>query len=504
MSTTQTKTPTPQHLVRFARRSARGAFLGLSVHRVTCLLAVVVIMVMALLSMVPGLIGVASLISVGLIFIVMKPWTTPFWTMPFKGRKGVKGGKPVADVLPTAAHYLVRLTEGQTSYRVHPNKPTVLGSMPLPGREGRLRFIEDPTTGAVMIHDPIAQTLVGIMHISHPGYALLAPDNQSRRVTGWARALAGLNATGTCARIQVLERSHPDTGQGISEWWDGHRAERDVVFATAEYDELMKTKAPSASSHSTMVAYCLDLRAAGKAVRDAGKGLAGGCIVLGQDMAAFEQSLKAAELGVPSWLSEGELARIIRNTYDPAAASVLDGTNLGMDLSTSGPMAVEEQWDHIRHDSGFSAVVWISEWPRTDVPLHFLHAIEFVGGVRHALSITISALSTEDAMADIRTAKVTNKDDAKRKENAGFVRDEAEDQELEDVRIRERALISGHADLRFTGLISITANTRDELTAAVSKVQRAATSAQCETRVLFGMQARSFPAASLPLALEVN
>ena len=176
----------------------------------------------------------------------------------------------------------------------------------------------------------------------------------------------------------------------------------------------------------------------------------------------------------------------------------------GQDLGTAGPVALEEHWDHLRHDSGFSAVLWISEWPRIDVPPHFLHALEFAPGVRKTISITATPLSTAAAMRDIRKAEVEYLTDAAQKSRLGVITDLADAQELSDVMTRERALISGHADLGFTGLIAVTAPTKDKLDAAVSQLQRAATQSGCESRLLLGQQARSFTAAALPLARKVH
>ena len=67
------------------------------------------------------------------------------------------------------------------------------------------------------------------------------------------------------------------------------------------------------------------------------------------------------------------------------------------------------------------------------------------------------------------------------------------------VEARERALISGHADVDFTGLLVVTASSQDELAAAVKQVERAATQAGCETRVLYGHQSQGFAAGAIPI-----
>ena len=199
--------------------------------------------------------------------------------------------------------------------------------------------------------------------------------------------------------------------------------------------------------------------------------------MLAQDMNAFESSLRAAELRLAGWLGPSELAGVLRSAYDPSGWDAVAGTEVRRNLSTAGPIAVEEHWDHLRHDTGFSAVLWISEWPRIDVPPHFLHALVFAPGVRKTISLTATPLSTAAALRDIRKAKVEYATDSAQKARIGFIEDLADVQELADVNERERALISGHADMKFTGLIAVTAPTKDELDAAVSQVQRAATQA---------------------------
>jgi len=193
-----------------------------------------------------------------------------------------------------------------------------------------------------------------------------------------------------------------------------------------------------------------------------------------------------------------------RSAYDPAVQRLVDQGAAGCALTSAGPVGVDERWDHLRHDTGYSAVLWISEWPRVEVPSFFLHALVFQPGIRKTLSITATPLSTQQAMRDIRKAKVESLTDSAQKARIGAFADLADERELGDVLERERALIGGHADLRFTGLLAVTAAERDELESAIAQVERAATQAGCETRRLVGQQARAFTAAALPLARKVD
>jgi hypothetical protein len=149
-------------------------------------------------------------------------------------------------------------------------------------------------------------------------------------------------------------------------------------------------------------------------------------------------------------------------------------------------------------------VLWISEWPRIDVAPHFLHPLVFAAGVRKALSIVAKPLSTAEALRDIRKQKVEYLTDAEQKANAGRIADLSDAQEFQDVQDRERALISGHADYQFSGFLTVTAPDLDSLTAAVATIERAATQAGCETRILYGQQAQAFTVAALPLGRGVH
>jgi len=99
---------------------------------------------------------------------------------------------------------------------------------------------------------------------------------------------------------------------------------------------------------------------------------------------------------------------------------------------------------------------------------------------------------------------VAHATEAAQKAKIGAIADLSDSAERDDVLERERALISGHADVKLTGLISITAPSRDELEASVAEISRAAIQCGCETRRLYGQQARAFVSASLPLARKVS
>lgn len=471
-------------LTRFGRRQTKGLLLGYSGPVVFVVGAGVLVLAI-------------SLFAGGMTGLIL---TLPVWASLVATGFVRWQAAPVIESVPLLVHWKVRRAAGQTRYRVKASEPRPAGAMGLPGDAAGLRFYDDPATGVAMVHDPYRQTLSAVVHVSHPAFVLLDPGEQGRRVNGWSRVLAGLASTGTCAAVQVLESVIPDPGRGVVGWWRDHGL-HDGSWAAREYDSLMATAAPSASSHRTLITLVLDLKRAGKSIREAGRGLAGAAAVLAGDMSNLDAALRNANLRVVGWLSATELAVVIRQAYDPEL-TLAPGDPGGR--LTLGPAAIDEHWDHLRHDCGYSAVLWISDWPTADVPASFLHALIFASGVRRTLSLIAKPLGTQEAMRAIRKEKVDYLTDQAQKAKTGRIIDQSDDQEYADVLARERALVAGHADMRYCGFITLTASTLEQLRAAVAHTQRVATGCMLETRVLYGRQAQGFIVAALPLGRTVS
>jgi hypothetical protein len=472
-----------QPTARFARRPARGVLLGLSAWRLAAVGTAVAIILLGLLS---GAGGVGLL--VGLLF------ATPLLVVAFVR----VGGQPVVEWAPTVSMYVARRLGGQTEYRAKINQPRPAGTLFLPGDSASLRFHCDRLSGACMIHDPHRQTLAAVLQVTHPAYVLLGADTQRVRVTGWGRTLASLASSGICSCIQLTEATIPDAGRGILDWYDRHAITRGG-WAGREYETLLASNSTGATTHRSTITFTLDLKAAARQIKASGGGLAGAAHVLRGEMAALEFGLRSAELTFGSWMNETELAQIVRAAFDPALGGDFAPRSLGANLAHAGPLAVSETWTKMRHDSGWSTVLWISEWPRIEVPAHFLHAIVFTPGVRKTLALVARPKGTAEALRHIRRQKTAMIADAGQKAKVGQVQDLSDIQEFEDVLVRERALISGHVDVDFTGLIAITATSEEELDGAARQVERAASQAGCETRILYGRQSQAFTVAALPI-----
>jgi hypothetical protein len=477
---TSTNSESPLTPIKFSRLTRRGILLGLSGPQlVTASLA-------------------AGTLILGLYIdaVVMTfPIIGLFIALAFVGVDGRK----LIEWAPLGARWLWRSTGGQLIYRRRIVKPRPAGTLALPGDAARLRQWLNPETGAVMVHDPHASTLTAVIGVSHPAFVLLDPAEQERRVVAWGRVLATTCRSGRIASLQVSERTLPESGKGLAQWWDSH-GNHDQTWTSTTYAELIDRARPAGERHASTISISLDMKIAGRAIRAAGGGMKGAAAVLRQEMSTLHAALRSADLSPNDWLSPGDLAVILRSAYDPAVAGALERHgDLGRDLATAGPVAVTESWGSLRSDSAHHCVPWISEWPRSLVFPGFLAPLLLSSGIWRTFTLLYTPMRTDRAARDIRKKKTEYISDAAQRQKFGQIEDAQQTAEYQDVLQQEADLTAGHGVLRCTGLVAVSASDPDELERGVAAIEQAAIQASCETRRLWGQQSQGFAVAALPL-----
>lgn len=473
--------------VKFSRLSRRGVLLGLSLSQLVIAGVGAVVLVFGLYS---G--GSAAL-------LIVAPVILGCTILAFVG----VGGRKVIEWAPVTAVWLWRASGGQLVFRRRIVRPRPAGTLSLPGDAARLRQWVDPESGAVMVHDPHAGTVTAVVAVTHPAFILLDPAEQNRRVTSWGRVLATACRSGRIAALQVSERTLPDSGRGLSDWWTQH-GQRDGSWTSTIYEELIDRAGPAGERHASTVSLSIDLKTSARAIRAAGGGNRGAAAVLRQEMSTLTSALRSADLSPTDWLGPGDLAVILRSAYDPGVAAALERHGeLGRDLATAGPVAVSEDWSSLRSDSAHHCVLWISEWPRSLVYPGFLAPILLSSGIRRTFTLLYTPMRTDQAARDIRRKKTEYISDAAQRQRIGQIEDAQQHAEYQDVLQQEADLTAGHGVLRLTGLIVVSAPDPDELERAVADIEQSAIQASCETRRLWGQQARAFSSAALPLCRPV-
>lgn len=448
----QSSTPT----VKFPHRSRRGVLLGLSVPQ----LAVAGLTGFLLLAVIlaRGVVGALQLIPL---------WAVIALLVFVRHR-----GRALADWAPIVVRYALRRMRGQLVWLTRPSRrPTREGLLHLPGTAASLRVTTAPDGKYGAVHNPHTGTLTAVVKVSSRAYALLDPGTQQANVGGWGRALAALARTGQIARIQVIERTIPDSGDALRRYWEEH-GRPDTPMAGAIYNELIQSAGPAAAPHEAYVAVSLDTKAARRLINQAGGGITGAFSVLAQLTSTFDQAARTAGLTPTGWLTAREIAAVVRTSYDPKALATLDRWSTGgrpeAEPAAAGPVVVVEKADHIATDSAVHATYWVENWPRTETSAGFLHQLLFTGGVRRTLSLSYEPKNLDAALRDVQRKKSSVIADAAERARRGQVDSEADSIEYQDIKSRERQLIAGHADVALTGLLTVSADTEDELPPAPS------------------------------------
>ncbi len=372
--------------------------------------------------------------------------------------------------------------------------------MSLPGDGARLRWMT-ATDGTVVVHDPYTSAYTAIVRVRAEAFLLLTDTAQDDKVTGLARLYAVLCQGSAIGRVQILESCVPDSGDAMFDWW-ADRGDPLTEAIGADYTELLAAAGPASSRNESLIAISLDPTRARAALR-AQKGTRHekAVKVLDQQREILDHALSAAGLPAAGWLTPGELAYEIRCAYDPAARTALDYTpTAGRDLATAGPLAVQEHWDYLRTDTGYHCVLWIREWPRSEVFPTFLRPLLLTPGTSRRLTILGVPRTTVEALREVQreqTELISNQEVKLKQQKIITFADRAE---LSDVQEREAHLVAGHGDMAFAGMITVTGRTLDELTEAVGRIRQAVIQAGCESRVLAGQQMQAFTAAALPFA----
>jgi hypothetical protein len=300
-----------------------------------------------------------------------------------------------------------------------------------------------------------------------------------------------------------MERTLPDSGKGLAQWWETHGT-HDATWTSKTYGELIERAGPAGERHASTISISLDMKVAGRAIRAAGGGMKGAAAVLRQEMATLLAALRSADLSPGEWLAPGDLALVLRSAYDPVVAGALERHGaLARDLATAGPVSVTESWGSMRSDSAHHCVLWISEWPRSMVFPGFLAPLLLSSGIRRTFTLLYTPLRTDRAARDIRKKKTEYISDAAQRQKIGQIEDAQQAAEYQDVLQQEADLTAGHGVLRCTGLVVISASDPDQLERGVAAIEQAAIQASCETRRLWGQQAQGFAVAALPLCRSI-
>lgn len=495
--------------IRIGPRESGGVLLGLRLAQLValalCLLTVVVFV------RIDG--APAKLVGIGIVGLLM---AAAF--LPVKGRT-------LDQFLPVLANFAMQRFMGEDTYRGGVFRVGETGetqNLSLPGDLAHLELRVFAHTGGQQIgaiRDPREKTLTAVIACEGSNFPLASTTVQGANVDMFGTLLTQLcQETSPLKRIQVLERTEPDSGESIMRDWI-RRGVHDGSPADLNMAQLLTAVSVMQLRHELFVAVVLDTTRAAAEIRDAGGGVDGGMAVLFREVAKVSDGLTSAGVTVLGWCPPRQLGYIIRTGYDPAARTFVDhrggaelddrggdeGLPSGVDPRIAGPTRGENEFSYYRTDSAVHRSWWILEWPRQWVSPGFLMPLLLTSSCRRTLSLVFEPVRGRKARTKMESLINNQDSEHKLRGRTGRRTTRRQRVEAEDSERRERELVDGAGLYRMIGFITTSATADgkgDELAvleAQSAEVERLANASHLEVARLYGEHDQGFAAGALPL-----
>jgi len=416
-------------------------------------------------------------------------------------------GRTAADWARVIEAFARRRARGHTRFRasapregIHPARDR---HVELPEHLTGLRIVgipvEDEEIGAVVDGD----ALVLVLSVASSPFALLDSAAQERRLAGWGAVLSSLGRAGSpVERVQWIERTGAEPSDEIGAHLRDNVALPVSHRSVASYLALADDAAPVTRAHEVLLALRVRPRRTPRLARRLSRGADSLARVAVREAAALARQLSSLEVGVAGALPVHALCAALRTGFDPLLPASRPPAGRGGETSLAphlaGPMAAEEGWGVYRTDGAVHVTYWIAEWPRTEVGCDVLMPLVLADQARRSVSVVMEPRDPARALRDAENARTQEAADEDMRDRAGFATTARRRRQQQAISRREAELADGHAAYRFSGYVTVSATSLDELDEACAAVEQAAQMARCELRRLWGEQATGF-AATLPL-----
>ncbi|MGH2813634.1 MAG: SCO6880 family protein, partial [Actinomycetota bacterium] len=381
-------------------------------------------------------------------------------------------GRTLNEVVPVVGIFLARKATGRNRYRsAAPETGTHFdgGDQPvrLPSSIGRVELLAFPFRGVELgvLADRPNHTFSAVIQARARSFVLLDPVDKAHRLAGWAGVITGLAREGSpISRVQWIERTAPDDPDALSRYLR-EAIDPSIGLDTLplqSYLRLTHAAAPVTEQHELHIVLQLNASKAGRAIKQAGGKDTGACLVLARELETMARRLEAAEVEVLHALGPRRLAATIRLSYDPHARANLarldsvDPGRGGVSPRNAWPMRAEEHWGYYRTNDVVHATYWIAEWPRIDVGPDFLAPLLVQTRSMRTVAVTMEPVPPLKAMRAVGFAKTADVADDELRQKLGFLGTAKRRNQADAVNRREQELADGHADVRFSGYITVT------------------------------------------------
>lgn len=364
--------------------------------------------------------------------------------------------------------------------------------------------------GMGVVHDGSAGLVTAVLRVHGDGqFALFGPGQQDVQVGLWGNALAGFCREATpVVRVGWTEwlTTAPVTSEPTAMFAVSDVDAADPVTAARRvYGELLAREAPAAVRHDVLVTVTVDVSRVQRR-RATTSLLASGLATLAEEVRSFTARLESAGLRVDAPLSPADITVAVRARSNPSerrAPLASLAAVVGVSAGDFAPMAVVEDFGHVRVDAALHRSYWVAGWPRLDVPAAWMDLLLVTDRpVTRTLSVVFEPIPPSLAAQAVDEAAVVLEASELAKTKRGFRVRAADRRKRDEVDLRERELVSGFGDFAYAGFVHVTCGDLDDLDDVAKDVEDTATRAGVLLRPLDGRHGAGW-VAGLPLGRTV-
>lgn len=425
-------------------------------------------------------------------------------------------GRPLMSRLWSAAKWRARMALGETRWRTT-EAPVAAGALMLPGDVGVRLSVHATKWGGGIFYDARSQRVTAVLKCESQGWDLASDADRSERTQGFAKLCAMVARTPAVERVVSMARTIPSETTAARQAHERTVRERKVedewgqdvmasVLTGREFvDGKGQLRGPEdqqvAVSRDTLLAISVSVPKAQKQIRSYGGGLQGAAEVLSAEISRFRDRVTAAGVTHSEWLTPAQLGDVARLALDVDATEILARTvdERDQDRFDLGSALLVDDADPevLVTNGGVHSTFWISEWPRTEVPLGFLQDLICEGQYP---SVVTQVFTTEDTGTAFRKTSreldsMASVFDMNRR--LGRRTSILDRRAVPDLQERENELADGHVQLRVVGYVRVSGRDRDEL--AVNEDRMHAAAPNLDLQRLKHLQWEGFVASSLPV-----
>ena len=342
-------------------------------------------------------------------------------------------------------------------------------------------------------------------------FALVDRGEQDHLVGQWGTALQSFIAERSpVVSIRWSEWAAPSGLDEHRRWVAEQMSADPLVDVKQAYEQLLVEAGSQATRHETLVTVTIN---AGKvSSRKAGRGKAGedpvraAVDVLLTEMRLFTQRLEGADLTVSLPLSPAEWSRAMRLRLDPSSRAALDGRTRSLGEAAgacapdnAAPLAAKSNWTSWQTDGAWHRALYVSDWPRLDVPAAWMQDLMLYNGAVRTVSVFFEPIPRSKSQRQITRDAAKISGDAEHRAEKGFRVGAHHRRAARAVEEREEELVAGYGEFSYAGVVTVTAGSEAELDDATDEVTQVAASVGLELRPLHGRHDKAV-CATLPIA----